>query len=327
MGISIIPAPAGGATESAFAATLPDVARTYEHIQGFTPGVYSVSVSPTSTNCQVVFVSATATVATVTTTSGVAAIQLSSAATKCYITTVTGGSANAIVTIAKTAAILTPDDIGNGTLDTINATGTYNQTGLLSVLAFGGGSAGGAGGIGYGGGGAGGAIGGIGLGVVYNNAPVTVTVGAGGVAATSNNTNIVAPNQSSFGNLLTSATSGLFYNTGVVNNGDGQASRTFVSFNGNSTTGGGGSGGYVTGNGNFTGGSRVGGGSGIGTGGSVGSGGGNGANLNPTTRGTAGTGKASGGGAGNSTGNNNPNAAGRFGGDGAPGVVYVLRGW
>lgn len=334
MAITIIPAPAEGGGDTAFAATLTAMATTYEHIQGFESGIYDVAVVPTTTNVQVLFIDATSVIASANTTSGLVSVQLNSQATRVYVTGLEGGTAGAIVKITKVAAILTPDDIGNGTLDTINTTGTYNQTGRLSVLAFGGGSAGGAGGIGYGGGGQGGASGGVALGVVYNNAPVTVTVGAGGVAATSNNTNIVAPNQSSFGNLLTSSTNHFFYQSGAGGGAGGNyggsaggTSRIFSSFNGNSTTGGGGGGGSVRPYGQAHGGSRSGGGSGIGTGGSSGGFSGNGANANPSTPGTAGTGKASGGGAGNATGNNNPNAAGRFGGNGANGVVYVLRGW
>jgi len=330
------PAATGGAGDTAFAAEIAVMATTYEHDNDFAVGIYDITIVPSSTNAQVIFLDATSVITTTNTTTGAVSIQLNSPATKVFITGQVGGTAGAIIKIAKTAAILTPDDIGNGTLDTINSTGTYNQTGLLSVLLFGGGGAGSAGGIGYGSGGAGGAAGSVALGVVYNNGATTVTVGAKGTAAVSNNTNITAPNDSSFGNLLTSANSGFFYvatagggGSGNSGGNSGTATRSFASFNSNSTTGGGGGGGKVNYGGSFVGGGSPGAGSGIGTGGTSATttGVGNGTNSNPSVKGAAGTGKASGGGGGNSTGNNHPSAAGRFGGDGTDGVVYILRGF
>jgi hypothetical protein len=255
---------------------------------------------------------------------------LSTPATKVYITTLAGGTVDAIVSITKTAAILTPDDIGNGTLDTVNTTGAYNETGLLSVLAFGGGAAGVKGGIGTQGGGSGGASGGVALGFVYNNGATTITIGAKGTAETQN-VSIVAPTQSSFGNLLTSSTDSFFYTSGAGAGGGqynagavGTASRSFPSFNTTSTTGGGGGGGGTR----SSGAAKVGGGSGIGTGGTSAPSGGTDPNTsNPTTAAIAATGKAAGGGGGSGTGNNNPNAVGRFGSDGSDGVVYILRGF
>jgi hypothetical protein len=336
MGISQFPAAAvGGGGDVAFASTLAAMSVTYEHVQAFDSGIYDVEVVPATTQVGILLIDASSLLVNTSTTSGIVSIQLNTPATRLYITGLEGGTAGAIVKMTKVAEILSPDDIGNGTLDTINATGTYNQTGRLAVLAFGGGSAGGKGGISYDPGGQGGASGGVNVGVVYTNGPTTVTVGAKGVAATSNNTNIVAPNQSSFGNLLTSSTNNFFWTSGAGNQGggnsgggNGNASRIFTSFNGNSTTGGGASGGKVQNYGNATGGGSSGGGSGIGTGGRPGAmPGGNGSNVNPTTASTAATGKAAGGGGGNATGNNNPNAVGRFGSDGSDGVVYVLRGF
>jgi hypothetical protein len=330
MSISVFPAPAAASEEAAFAATIPALQTTYENIQEFSLGIYAIDIVPTTTQASLTFVDDTSVVATLTTINGIGSVQLNSAATKVYITTLAGGSTDAVVTITKTASALTPDDIGNGTLDTINTTGTYNQTGLLSVLAFGGGAAGGRAGIGNDPSGAGGAAGGVVLGFVYNNGATTVTVGAKGTAAISNNTNITTPNASSFGNLLTSSTNNFFYagaggnSVGAEQNGNvGIASRAFASFNTTSTTGGGGSGNNRT---NATG--RLGAGSGIGTGGTGAPGGGDSFfTANPTTAGTAGTGKASGGGGGTTAGNDFPNAAGRFGGDGTDGVVYILRGF
>jgi hypothetical protein len=336
MAISQFPAAAaaGGAEDVAFASKVPLVMKTYEHDVELDAGVYDVAVS-LSTEAHIVFLSDSAVILTLTTSGGVASGQLDTAATKLFITTRTGGTADAIVKLTKTAAIINPSDVGAGTLDTINTTGTYNQTGYLSILAFGGGAAGEKGGSQYSSGGAGGASGAVVFGSVVSNTAQTVTVGAKGTAATSNNTNIVAPTNSSFGNLLT-ATNNFFYiagggrgyndvEAGTVDACQGAASRAFLSFNSNSTTGGGGGGrGNRT---NQNGG--VGAGSGIGTGGTGGpsNGGDSPNNANPSTKGTAGTGKASGGGGGAATGSSFPNAAGRFGGDGADGVVYILRGF
>lgn len=334
MAISVFPVPAaGGAEDIAFASTIPAVMTTYEHDVELATGIYDVSIS-NSTNAHLVFLDASGVILTATTSGFIATVKLNSDVTKLFITTITGGAANALVKITRTAGIILPDDIGNGTLDTINTTSTYNQTGYLSILAFGGGAAGGKGGITYSNGGAGGASGEICFGTVVSNTAQTVTVGAKGTAATSNNTNIVAPTKSSFGNLLTEtnnffyvAGAGLGYDEGqggTDSNRFGSASRLYPQFNGNSTTGGGGGG---RGN-RSTEAGGTGGGSGIGTGGTGAPGGGNlAANGNPTVKGTAGTGKASGGGGGAGTGTNNPNAAGRFGGDGADGVVYILRGF
>jgi hypothetical protein len=329
MGISQFPAAAAdGATEAAFASTIPDLQKPFEHDQVFEAGIYEISIAPDTTDAQVVFLDASSVLVTATTTSGTVTTQLNTAATKVFITTKAGGTADAIVTITKSAAILTPDDIGNGTMDTINTTGAYNETGLLSVLAFGGGDAGTKGGTP--GGGSGGRAGGVALGFVYNNGATTITIGAKGVAATSNNTNKTDCTESSFGNLLTTSANHFFFSgNGGGADSAGVASLTFPSFNTTSTTGGGGGGGgYSNNSGNASNGSGVGAGSGLGTGGTGGVGlGGSASNANPNTKGTDGTGKASGGGGGATAGNLHVNAAGRFAGDGTDGVVYVLRGF
>lgn len=329
MSISVFPVPSAAATEPAFVSAIPTALRTYQHTVALTAGIYDVDITPTSTNAQLVFLDNTSVLVNATTSSGVVRVTLSTPATRLFVTTLAGATSNASLKITKIAAPLTPGDVGNGTMDTVNTTSTYNQTGLLTVLALSGGTAGSKG-INHYNSGPGGAAGAIAYGVVYNNGATTVTVGAKGVAATSNNTNIVAPTNSSFGNLITTATPNTSFGQGGGGNTAGQynagqagsASSIFPSFNGNSNTGGGGSGS----NGGGSGGAGA--GSGIGTGGTGGQGGINSVfNSNPTTKGTAGTGKASGGGGGASAGNNFPNAVGRFGGDGGDGVVYVLRGF
>jgi hypothetical protein len=337
MAISVFPAPAasGGGGVSAFAAAIPALSTTYEHIQNFEAGVYSVAVAPTSTNAALSFVNATGLLNNVATTSGIVSFTMASPATRVFITLAPGGTPGAIVTINKTANPLSPDDVGNGTVDTINATGTYNQTGLLGVLLIGGGAAGERGlgpNEGVYQGQPGGRAGFINAGFVVANAPTTVTVGAKGVAANTNNESIVPPTNSSFGNLLTTnAASNIFTNgNGGGSSGDsnnpgnpGNASSIFLSWgNGNSTTGGGGAAGSRRGSG-----SGAGGGSGIGTGGTGASGTGNYTNFRANVAATNATGKGAGGGGGCYATNGSPNDVGRFGSDGSDGVVYVVRGF
>jgi hypothetical protein len=324
MAISVFPAPAasGGSSVAAFAATIPALQTTYEHINNFEPGVYTISVAPSSTNAKITFHSDSAFLSSVSTTSGTVSLQLSTAATKAYITTRAGGSTNAIVTISKTANVLTPDDIGNGTLDTITTTGNYNHTGRLAVLVIGGGAGGDRSSNQSRVGGGGGRAGFINGDVVFTNEPTLVTIGAGGAGQTFS-TDGRTPGNSSFGNLVTANNA----NNQEFANGNGNAgtqqdslpgnsSATFQSFNGNATTGGGGAGNSDT-HGVFP----IGGGSGIGTGGT---GGGNGGTRDATGRGAGG-----GGGRGiyrpdlNASANNTQ----INGGNGTPGVVYVLRGF
>jgi hypothetical protein len=326
--------PAAADTPTAFSTEVAVVQKPFAHTATFIAGVYRVVVAPTSTNASLSFTNPTGTVTNVQTTSGTKDFVLATTSTRVFITTKSGGSSNAVVTITKIADSLTPLDVGNGTLDTVNTTGTYNQTGFLSVLAFSGGEQGIRGSNNGGGpGGRGGQSGHMAVGGVFTNAATTVTIGAGGVAQNANAA-AVDPTHSSFGNLIVVDDSGFFprasggsgSNNGSENgSGPGSASITFPSFNSNSTTGGGGGGAYSGGNTTRS----NGGGSGIGTGGQGGQypGSGDFVNAQPTVRGGNGTGKASGGGGGAATGRSYPNSAGTFGGDGGPGVVYILRGF
>jgi hypothetical protein len=315
MGISVFPAPAaGGAAEAtAFSTKLAAKFTTYEHTHDFPAGVYRVSLL--NGEVSVTFASATAVIFSGITSTQALTLQLTSDATRVFITGNNQMPVDTIVTITRTSDSLTPDDIGNGTLDTINTTGTYNQTGTLAVLAFGGGAAGQANNSGsnYQGGGAGGRAGFINAGTFVTNTATTVTVGAKGVAETAN-TNIVAPTNSSFGNLLTTNEASNFFVNSSETNSDtnGASTVSFPSWNTTSTTG---SGAGASAGDSAT--VRTGGGSGIGTGGSC-------AGLNSAgIKGGSATGKAAGG-AGGKPGSN---TAARKGGDGSDGVVYVLRGF
>jgi len=317
MASTVFPAPSSAAASTAFATTCEVATTIYENESNFSTGVYTVSVSPAASGeARLTFASDTAIITTITTASSVATFTLSTAATKVFINTSNGASANLVVTVTRAADSLTPDDIGNGTLDTINTTGTYNQTGVLGVLVLGGGAAGAACATNNSAttGGAGGRAGFISGGMVITNSATTVTVGAAGIADRGANT---APTNSSFGNLITTnAVDNAFPNGNGGAGGNygsatgGNASAAFQSFNGNSTTGGGG--GANVGNNAAR---PAGGGSGIGTGGQ--------AAASNASQGGAGTGKASGG----AGGKGGYNQSGQTGGDGTAGVVYVLRGF
>jgi hypothetical protein len=327
MAISVFPAPAAasGSSATTFAATLTQLGTIYEHEQSFSTGVYTVTVTPSTTNARLTFVSGSTIITSQDTTSGSVSFNLATAATGVFIVGQTTGTVGAVVQIEKTADPLTSDDIGNGTLDTINVTSTYNQTGLLGVLVIGGGAGGARGyvvnpSLNYGQGGAGGRAGFINGGMVVTNGPTSVTVGAKGTGETRAAAG-TAPGNSSFGNLIVAnAASTLFANAsggpGTADTGSGNAgpsggtSGVFFSWNGNGTTGGGGGGGGQYNN------AGIGGGSGIGTGGNSGS---NGA------RGNDGTGKGSGGGGGRGRRSNDDISMDA--GSGADGVVYVLRGF
>ena len=336
MAISVFPAPAtGGSSVAAFAASIAAKNTTYVHTSNFEAGVYTLTCAPTSTDVTAVFVDGSSVLSTQVTTSGTISFTLATSATKVTITAKNNATVfPTIVTIEKTANQLTSVDAGSGTLDTINATGTYNQTGVLSVLAISGGFCGAPGGVGYVGGAAGGAPGNIAMGVVVTNAPTTVTVGAKGVARNTIGGSDTAPTNSSFGNLVDSTNTSSFITRGAggggggVNTpgGSGTANQTFVSWNTTGTSGGGG-GSAGIGVGSAENARGAGGGSGIGTGGRGGNGNSGTNTGTPITAGGDATGKGAGGGAGPTVGNGAANDPLRLGGDGSDGVVYVLRGF
>lgn len=322
MTISQFPAPGISIPPTAFTATLPVALRTYRSVQSFEPGIYTIQVTPSTANVRAGFISSTGFIGSTNTTSGAVIYNLASAATGVNLMALSGAPSNTQVTINRTASPLTSSDVGNGTLDTINTTSTYNTTGILAVLVYSGGAQGESAGpdLTYSNGGAGGRAGFINGDVVVTNTPTTVTIGAGGIGSINAPVN---PTNSSFGNLVVADQASTAYpngnggwGNGVWNDGNGavagNASAAFLSWNGNQTTGGGG--GANTGD-RGAGVVRVGGGSGIGTGGSSPA-----FNTDPAGNGT---GKASGGGGGKG----GPSNVGRKGGNGAPGVVYVLRGF
>lgn len=317
MGIASIPAPAvGGDAEVAFTATIDLVSTMYEHPVELSTGIYECNVVPSSTDARIIFCSDTTRVLATNTTSGSVIANVIGDITTLFIQTKAGGTAGATVTLTRVASAIASDDIGNGTLDTINTTGTYNQTGVLGILVLSGGRMGESkpqnNNLRGGDGGRAGFINGD---IAITNAATTVTIGAKGVASLTTPTE---PTNSSFGNLVTATTANNVFTNGNGGGGDyynataGNASTIFLSWNSNSTTGGGGGANRTSSNNGANGA-----GSGIGTGGdSV-------AGANPTTRGGSGTGKASGGAGGRP----GANTTAQLAGDGADGVVFVLRGF
>jgi hypothetical protein len=319
--------PAASEGPSAFAISIETANTAQKVTRTVASGVYTISVSPTTSTAFVEFISGTTYIGNTTTISGSVTFNLGTAADKVFIQS---SGASDVVTVNLVASAPVYENI-SGTLDTITASGTYSQTGLLWVMAIGaGGGAGGGNGGGYIGGSGGGAGG---MAIYYGNvaAPTAVTIGAIGTGG-SNGASGTAGGTTSFGSLAV-ATGGAAGRGGSVGNptdtagGVGTTGNTLITggFGGGNnipaatvnkflaiktgTYGGGGRGRH----GGSWGESAGAGDGGIGTGGA---GGGN------NNNGSAATGYGSGGGAGGGNGSGTSN-----GGNGSPGVIYVLRGF
>jgi hypothetical protein len=300
MASSVFPIASASTGPNSWAFTCAAALTKYKPSQAFAAGVYTMTTSPNTSQATVTFYNATSIIYETTTTSGTVTFNLGTAATGIYLSTNTG--TDVVVSIALTSNSLTGTSL-SGTLDTITSTSTYNQTGQLYVVAYGGGGSGGCGynndGNGGGGGGGAGPQGGL----VYTNSATSITIGAEGAGRGQNQQTGIAGGSTTFGNLFTSSGGG----AGALRaNSAGGA--TFTANHpsvqsGTNGDGGSGNGNYGTGNG---------GGSGVGTGGNGGNGNGSG---------NAATGYAAGGGGG---GRQSP---GGGSGSGSPGVVYVLRGF
>jgi hypothetical protein len=303
MAIEVYPIPSTSGGIQSYAVTVPEINKQYKSIQPLDPGVYLISISPTAAIATIIFFNDTSTLLTSTTSSGSINANLASAATH-FIVSI-NSNAGATVTIAYQSSAIPGTEI-SGTLDTITSTGTYNQTGKLAVLAFGGGGGGGAGAGNQACPGAAGST--PGFAIVYTNSATSVTIGAQGNGGNTNsNGNLSNAGNSggttNFGNLVSSSgTSG----TGPagLDAGPGlnwtQAGRLITNpyQSIKSGTNGGGAWGYRDV-------AAAGAGSGIGTGGGV-------------TPMTAATGYGAGGAGGNWY---------TAGTAGSPGVIYVLRGF
>ena len=303
----------------------------YEGIIALDPAIYTVTC-PSGTITNIHFFSGATRVTTVTTVSGTISLNLASAADRVRLWTDTGS--NVVVTITKTAAALS--NVFNGTLDTITSTGTYTGTstsGLGYAVLVGGGGGGGSlpspssGNTRLGGGGGSGSVGGK---LVTLTGSMAVTIGAaglgisgstGGTGGTSTFDGMSCPggvggavsptdgNAGQGGAGGAAPTGADVYSAGGRgsngNENNYAATTKIYSFVVNGTTGGGQGGYYNTPS------PQSGTGSGIGTGGG-------GASQN---NGFAATGYGAGGGGAS---NREVNAL-YTGGNGSPGVLYVLR--
>lgn len=304
---------------AAKAFTVPTAKTSYKCVVALDSGVYKVETTPNTSEAMVDFITAS-TATRLTTSSGVTVGSIADPIVELYIETLSG--TNIVVTITKTSEALVGTTL-SGTLDTLTTSGTYNQTGKLYVVTVGGGG----GGCGTHGGagnqaGGGGASGGINYGIVYRNSATTYTIGTGG-----NNTRDTEGNSggtTTFSNVSANGGAGGRSNydwaeagtpyggrgaRGSESGQGGEASTAVAQYVKTGTTGGGGAG-YSP----YAGGPGAGAGSGIGTGGNGGT------NNVASGAGNSGTGYGSGGGG---------SAAGSYikTGDGAPGVIYVLRGF
>jgi len=305
---------------SAVSYTIPEASKTFKIERSFVKAVYSIQAAGGSITAN--FFDSTLVLDPVS-SSGTTTYNLASDVDGFFVV---ANTSNVVVTITFTALTL-PGNAISGTVDTITNSGTYNQTGLLYVIAFGGGGAGGTGSIVWGGAGGGG--GGSGFKtekLIITNSATNITIGAAGVNSGTSG------GQTSFGNLvLAGGGNGASGATGGNGGGRGaQASgsssdnhRTSTSIGAsntdflNGTTGGGGGGvplGYSP---NV---SQAPSGSGIGGGGA----GGNASSPSTGNNGSPATGYGAGGGGGA---NGYYVGSTRNGGSGSPGVVYVLRGF
>ena len=327
MAISVFPvAVTSSSSINASALTAATANILYEGRSTFDPAIYQVScASGVITNFQ--FWNGSTLVLSSVTASGTVSVNLSSAADRIRVWTNTGS--NTVITITKTAAALT--DQFSGTLDTITTTSTYTGTSTsgkaYAVLVGGGGG----GGRRFRANSQGGASGGVCAKIVTLTGSMPVVIGALGTGSTVNGTNGVSGGTSTFDGMSAgggsggrsdqgdpslpggTATGGTINSTGAAtsfspfgdNGGSTTATYSFIAAPG--TTGAGGFGYW-----NETlGGS--GGGSGIGTGGRGGS---------TSVAGANATGYGAGGGGG---GGSDQAGTQTSGGNGSPGVLYVLR--
>lgn len=317
-----------GSSASSIAQTFTAASNLYRYKStvDLAVGTYTVSCV-NSTNATIEFYNGSTLITSATTSSGTVVVNLATAATNIAYFVNTGS--DVIISLQLTGIALTT--ASSGTVDIITTTSTYNQTGLVYYCVVGGGGGGGNGSAQQGGGGA---SGGIASGRVTLNTSTSIEIGAAGNGGTGN-TNQISASGTVFGGSGNAGGSTVFGNIVTVNGGNGGSGGSSNNWNGTrsaaggtgGTPGGGRGAGFASVNSTYnalasdastysfvvsgTTGGGAGGdqnsyaGSGIGTGGARGN-----------ENGSAGSGYGSGGGGGqNGT-----------GGNGAPGVVYIIRG-
>ena len=302
MAIEVFPVATGSGLTAAQSVTATSPNVLYVSTTSFPVGIYTITCT-TTTIARVYFFSGGTFIGLATTVSGSVSFNLATAATDIYFFSNTGS--NITINLQKTGEAVSTS-APSGTLDTITESGTFNTTGKMYVMAIGGG--GGGNGIrNPGGSGTSGGSGGLSEGFTNTASATTVTVGTGGTGG-NQNADGNSGGATSFGNLFVA-------NGGIVAGAGG-------------TPGGASAGGLVTPIGQFakagTFGAGEGGGSGIGTGGTRPN-----PNNGEPTAGNSATGYGAGGGGAGAGGNNSSGNAwqNKPGGAGAPGVVYVLRGF
>jgi hypothetical protein len=153
----------------------------YKALNSFDPGVYTITTSPVTSQAYITFWNANNLIVQATTISGSVTVNLASAAT--HVTLYTDTGSNIVVGFNQTGTNLSPTT-PSGTVDTISATGTYATTGTVYVVAIGGGASGGAGAT-YNGSycstTSGGSTGGMVEGWVTLTTSTSVTIGSGGI--------------------------------------------------------------------------------------------------------------------------------------------------
>jgi len=320
MTISVFPTPAAEDTSVnnlKYNVVAANSSNLYKGSQVLKPGIYTITCIST-TNTTVTFWNGSTEILSATTSSGTVNVNLPNGATSFYYSINTGTSIS--IDIQRVA---NPVSYAAAVVDILTGTGTYTHTGKAYVIAVGGGEGGQSSEFSGGGfsgtAGRGGKSGGIAQDLLTLSGTVNYVVGAGGNAnGPGGGGNPNAGGNSTFSNVATSANVGNGNggagqpNTG--NGGDGTAGTTSAyPFVVTGTTGGGGGGTRTNGNGGN------GGGSGIGTGGA----GGRSISNSPISQsdGASGTGYGSGGGG------SGANASGGHasGGNGRPGVIYVLK--
>lgn len=284
----------------------------------FDTGVYTLSASVGS--IRVSFWSGSTEVVTATVTTTASTVSLGQ---PCSRVVISANTASARLSIAYSGLPLAP---GSGLVETFTNSQTYTGTGVGYVLIVGGGSGGGAGNVGGNAGPGGGSGGVVLVGPITFAGTEAIVIGAAGNGGATNGAAGNAGGATSFGNYTANGGSGATAGTtgggaggggggGGVNSGgaSGSASTAPNVVRPTLTTGGGGGGGYSSGTGSAAG--AAGAGSGIGTGGS-------GGNANgPTGPGNNASGYGAGGGGGGARGG----IASGVGGNGSPGVVYVVK--
>lgn len=316
MGSAVFPVAVQSSTPNANTITCATANTLYSASFNVAAGSYTLTCV-SSTIATIEFFNSSGQIAKATTASGTVSFTLTTPATRFTIFTNTGS--NIICTLTFTGGIVTGS---TSAVEVLTTSGTYTGTSpsgyaYVAVVGAGGGGGGGSNGSRGGGGGSGG----ISTAYVPLTGSISYTIGTGGIGGNRGQnagTNGTDGNATTFGNITANGgaggvqgASGALGGTGTFSNGGigggtaGATTAMIWTFLKSGTTGGGGQG-------DSSGGVTNGAGSGIGTGG---------AGAAYGSLAADGSGYGAGGGGGSAGSNWGP----KTGGDGAPGVVYLLK--